>query len=47
MVQMSLTEKKADYIFEEPLNLHMIVGWLFLSSIVDSRKKQSQVEKNI
>ena len=47
MVQMSLTEKKADYVFEKPLNIYMIVRWLFLSSIVDSRKKQSQVEKNI
>ena len=26
MFQMSLTAKKLDYIFEEPLNLHIIVG---------------------
>ena len=26
MFQMSVTAKKVDYIFEEPLNLHIIVG---------------------
>ena len=26
MFQMSLTAKKVDFIFEEPVNLHIIVG---------------------
>ena len=42
---MYLTAKKVDNIFEEPLNLHIIVGYLFLSCVVDSRKKYSQLEK--
>ena len=44
---MSLKAKKLDYIFEEPLNLHIIVGQHFISSVVDSRRKQNQAEETI
>ena len=44
---MALTAKQVDYIFKETLNVHIIVGQLFLSSVVDSRSKQSQDEKTI
>ena len=49
MSQMSVTEKKANYILEEPLNLHIIVGSVFFSSAVDSRRwrKWSLAEETI
>ena len=46
MFQMYLTAKKVDNIFEEPLNLHIIVGYLFLSCVVDSKEKVQTSWKN-
>ena len=47
LFQMCFKAKKVNFIFEEPLNLHTIVGQLFFSSVVDSRRKQSQAEETI
>ena len=34
-----LDSKKVDYAFEEPLNLDIIVGWLFFSSVLNFMRK--------
>ena len=42
-------KKKVNYILDEPLNLHIIVGSVFFSSAVDSRRwrKWSLAEETI
>ena len=47
MCQISLTAKKVDCIFEIPLNLLIIVGYLLFSTVVDSRRKLSQAKETI
>ena len=44
---MSLTVKKVNYIFEEPLSLNKIVDLFFLlrGEFKNSRRNESQVEK--
>ena len=41
---MFLTSKKVDYIFEEPLNLHIIVGQFSFSSVVDFKEKNKAIK---
>ena len=42
-----LDSKKVDYIFEEPLYIQLLVIYRFLSSVVGSRRTESQAEETI